>query len=64
MNDIGKFIKEARKERGLTQLQLAKKAGFGKRKHTISEIENGSNPGWNQLKKILDAMDLNITKHE
>ena len=38
-NDIGKFIREIRKEKGLTQKELAEKIGVSDK--TISKWKNG-----------------------
>lgn len=42
MADIGKRIKNRRKELGITQEELAQKLGY-KNKSTIAKIENGTN---------------------
>lgn len=41
MGDIGKRIKENRKQRGLTQYDLIEKLHIGR--NTLSDIENGKN---------------------
>lgn len=39
--DIGEFLREARRERGITQLEMAKKLGFSS--VTLSALETGKN---------------------
>lgn len=39
MEDVGKFVKQKRKQVGLTQVQLAKNAGVGLR--FVRELERG-----------------------
>lgn len=51
-HDIGNLVKNKRKQRRMTQAQLAKAAGVGTR--FISELENGK--ATLQLNKILDVL--------
>ena len=39
--DIGEFLREARRERGITQVEMAKKLGFSS--VTLSALETGKN---------------------
>ena len=39
--DIGEFLREARRERGITQVEMAKKLGFSSA--TLSARETGKN---------------------
>lgn len=56
---IGKKIKEARKAKGWTQGELAKKAGFSQQ--TISFVESGYiNISFLTLKKVTDVLGLRI----
>jgi len=56
---IGKKIREARKAKGWTQGELARKAGFSQQ--TVSFTESGYvNISFLTLKKILDVLDLEI----
>jgi len=52
-------IKEIRKERGLTQIELAERAGVDQ--STISKIENG-NDGvtLRQMRDLADALDVDL----
>ena len=54
--NIGKAIKELRKEKGLSQSDLAQVTGITQA--AISGIENGKRPGVATLKKICDALQI------
>ena len=61
MNDfnLGLFIKEHRKQAGLTQLELANLAGVGKT--TVFDIEkNKETVSWNKLLSILKVLNIEI----
>lgn len=61
MNDfnLGLFIKEHRKQAGLTQLELANLAGVGKT--TVFDIEkNKETVSWNKLLGILKVLNIEI----
>ncbi|MFV8467378.1 helix-turn-helix transcriptional regulator [Flavobacterium sp. LB1P62] len=61
MNDfnLGLFIKEHRKQAGLTQLELANLAGVGKT--TIFDIEkNKETVRWNNLLAVLKVLNIEI----
>ncbi len=54
---IGKSIKARRKDKKLTQLELAKRTRINKT--TISEIENGRFTGsFDIFERVIDALDL------
>ena len=56
---IGKFIAEQRKQKNLTQEQLAEKLGINNR--TISRWENGINmPDISLYKKICEVLDISV----
>ena len=58
---IGKFISSVRKEKKLTQKQLADKLGITDR--AISKWENGkSMPDLSLLKPICDVLDISINE--
>lgn len=58
---IGNFLKKKRKEKKLTQLQLAKLAGKIDRSK-ISDIENGKEDFlFSTLLKLCVALDISIT---
>lgn len=61
MNDfnLGLFIKEHRKEAGLTQLELANLAGVGKT--TVFDIEkNKETVRWDTLLAILKVLNIEV----
>lgn len=61
MNDfnLGLFIKEHRKEAGLTQLELANLAGVGKT--MVFDIEkNKETVRWNNLLAILKVLNVEV----
>jgi y4mF family transcriptional regulator len=57
--NLGLFIKEHRKEAGLTQLELANLAGVGKT--TVFDIEkNKETVRWNNLLAILKVLNIEV----
>ena len=57
--DLGLFIKEHRKEAGLTQLELANLAGVGKT--TVLDIEkNKETVRWSTLLAILKVLNIEV----
>ncbi|HVX26160.1 MAG TPA: helix-turn-helix transcriptional regulator [Parafilimonas sp.] len=54
--NLGKAIKEIRKQKGLTQSELAKAANLTQA--ALSQIENGKRPGIQTLKKISKALKI------
>lgn len=57
--NLGLFIKEHRKQAGLTQLQLANLAGVGKT--TVFDIEkNKETVGWINLLSVLKVLNIDI----
>lgn len=57
--DLGLFIKEHRKQAGLTQLELADMAGVGKT--TVFDIEkNKETVRWNNLLAVLKVLNIEI----
>ena len=58
---IGKFILECRKEKKLTQEQLAEKLGVTSK--SISRWENGNTmPDYSLLKDLCNALDINVNE--
>jgi len=58
---IGKFILECRKEKGLTQEQLAEKMGVSSK--SISRWENGNTlPDYSLLKDLCNELDINVNE--
>lgn len=61
MNTLAIIVKKFREEKGLTQLELAKKAGIGS--GTLGDIETGRSRGSRKtLDKIINALQLNQTE--
>lgn len=59
--DVGTRLKQLRQQRGLSQRELAKRAGVTN--STISLIEQNSvSPSVSSLKKILDALPVSISE--
>lgn len=58
--EIGKEIRAARKQRGLSQEELAKKLGMSRA--TISQIESGAvqEIGVRRLMRLLDSLGLEL----
>lgn len=57
--NIGEAIRAARKERNMTQDQLAKIMGV--KKAQISRIERGYNPTINTVAKVFHALGMGVT---
>ncbi|MBP5678712.1 MAG: helix-turn-helix transcriptional regulator [Bacilli bacterium] len=58
---IGKFILNCRKEKGLTQEQLAEKLGVTSK--SISRWENGNTmPDYSLLKDLCDELNINVNE--
>ncbi|HIP28668.1 MAG TPA: XRE family transcriptional regulator [Sulfurovum sp.] len=62
--DIAKFVKDARKEKKLTQSELANKVGITRQ--TLSKLENGSidKVSLQLFIKILEGLDLEMNISE
>jgi transcriptional regulator with XRE-family HTH domain len=61
MQDLGIRIRQARKEKGLTQAQLADMAGITRK--TLSQIETGtvSDIGIRKVGRTLDVLGLELS---
>lgn len=55
---IGEQIRNIRKEKGLTQKELARRVGLSW--ETISNVENNKYTSLKTLNKIAKALDINI----
>lgn len=59
MKDIGKLIRDIRKQQGVTQEELAEISGTGRR--FISDVENGKNNiQTGKLLLVIKALGLNL----
>jgi transcriptional regulator with XRE-family HTH domain len=59
--DLGSLLRRVREERGLSQRQLAKRAGISNA--TISLIESNTvNPSVGALKRVLDAVPIGLSE--
>ena len=57
IDNMGTVIKMARKDRGMTQEELAEKVGVGSR-HIMAIENEGKNPGYDVLTKIIQTLDF------
>ncbi len=56
--DIGQFLREARRERGITQAQMAKKLGFSA--VTLSALETGKSVSTAKVEKYLQILGYRL----
>ncbi len=56
------MIKRIRKSKGLTQMQLAKRAKVTQAYIAMLEADKECNPTLNTLKRIAEALDVPLTK--
>ncbi len=57
--DLGNFIREHRRQAGLSQLELANLAGIGKT--TVFDIEkNKETVSWNKLLAVLKVLNIEV----
>lgn len=60
ISELGKRIKNRRKEVGITQVHLAELAEMSK--NTLYKLERGeSNPSWAVMEKLLDILGLEFS---
>ncbi len=58
---LGQAIREARQQRGLTQREVARRAGADVT--ALSRLESGSsNPAWGTLRRLAAAMDMRASE--
>jgi transcriptional regulator with XRE-family HTH domain len=61
LNALGRAVKELRKEKGLTQEELAQRADL--HESYISVIESGRrNPTWGAVRRISDGLGVPLIK--
>ena len=58
VEDVGEFLKDARKEEGITQAQMAKKLGFSP--VTLSALETGKNVSSQKIELYLQMLGYRI----
>lgn len=58
VEDVGEFLKDARKEKGITQAQMAKKLGFSP--VTLSALETGKNVSSQKIELYLQMLGYRI----
>ena len=58
VEDVGEFLKDARKEEGITQAQMAKKLGFSP--VTLSALETGKNVSSQKIELDLQRLGYRI----
>ena len=58
VEDVGEFLKDARKEEGITQAQMAKKLGFSP--VTLSALEKGKNVSSQKIELYLQMLGYRI----
>ena len=57
VDNMGAVIKKARKDKGMTQEELAEKVGVGSR-HIMAIENEGKNPGYDVLANIIQTLDF------
>jgi transcriptional regulator with XRE-family HTH domain len=55
---IGKILRDVRIQKGMTQLEVAKKAGMGTNRYAIIEQGNAKNMTMNTFEKIVKALGV------
>lgn len=55
---LSDFIKNKRKELGMSQRDLAKASGISKA--YVCVLEQGGNPSWNTIVKVLQALGFEV----
>lgn len=58
LEDLGRFLQEARRERGITQKQMAGKLGFSP--VTLSALETGKNVSAAKAERYLQMLGFRI----
>ena len=58
LRKIGESLRKARDAKGLTQAQVAKKAGMGTNRYAIVERGEATNITLNKLEKIVKALGI------
>ncbi|HEX8762868.1 MAG TPA: helix-turn-helix transcriptional regulator [Candidatus Saccharimonadales bacterium] len=58
LRKIGEKLKKARLEKGMTQAEVAKKAGIGTNRYAVVERGEAENITINKLEKIVKALGI------
>ena len=58
LKKIGERLKKARLEKGMTQVEVAKKAGMGTNRYAVVERGEAENITINKLEKIIKALGI------
>lgn len=58
LEDVGEFLSEARKNKGITQVQMAKKLGFSP--VTLSALETGKNVSGQKVERYLQMLGYRV----
>ena len=58
LKKIGEGLKKARLEKGMTQVEVAKKAGMGTNRYAVVERGEAENITINKLEKIIKALGI------
>ncbi len=58
LKKIGERLKKARLEKGMTQVEVAKKAGMGTNRYAVVERGEAENMTINKLEKIVKALGV------
>lgn len=61
LRKIGEKLKKARLEKGMTQAEVAKKAGIGTNRYAVVERGEAENITINKLEKIVKALGIKGT---
>lgn len=60
LRDLGAAVRDARSSAGLTQQDLATRAGLARQ--WVIQLEGGrTNPTWENVRAVCDALDLTLT---
>lgn len=58
LEDVGEFLSEARKSKGITQVRMAKKLGFSP--VTLSALETGKNVSSQKVERYLQMLGYRV----
>lgn len=62
LQDLANAVRALRREKGLTQQELARRAGLSRQ--WLAGLENGTaNPSWDVVLRLAAALDADVTFH-